>query len=138
MISPGVGKRPVAFLENASRPSTRISNTPPRDRRRLTSAEGCCLRMMSPASRARGSYPHIPQYSISTFMTVSEALHRLIAFDSNRPGLTRRKFVIGHPWPQSLFRSFPRKRESRAARTDPGFLPSRGRAGSVFASSLAR
>ena len=47
-ISSLVGKRPVAFFENANRPSTRISNTPPLDRRRLTCAEGRSLRSVSP------------------------------------------------------------------------------------------
>jgi hypothetical protein len=54
-ISSGVGKRPVAFFENASRPSTLISKTPPLDRRRFNCADGCCLRMRSRAARARGS-----------------------------------------------------------------------------------
>jgi len=50
-----VGKRPVAFFENASRPSTRISKTPPPDRRRPICAEGRSLRICSRTSRARGS-----------------------------------------------------------------------------------
>jgi hypothetical protein len=54
-ISSLVGKRPAAFFENASRPSTRISKTPPLDRRRLNCAEGCSLVISFPASRARGS-----------------------------------------------------------------------------------
>ena len=54
-ISSLVGKRPVAFFEYANRPSTRISNTPPPDRRRLNCAEGCSLTINFPASRARGS-----------------------------------------------------------------------------------
>jgi hypothetical protein len=54
-ISSLLGKRPVAFFENASRPSTRTSNTPPLDRRRFICAEGRSLRIISPASRARGS-----------------------------------------------------------------------------------
>jgi hypothetical protein len=54
-ISSLVGKRAVAFFENASQPSIRISNTPPPDRRRLICAEGRSLRIRSCASRARGS-----------------------------------------------------------------------------------
>jgi hypothetical protein len=54
-ISSLVGKRPVAFFENARRPSTRISKTPPLDRRRLTCAEGRSLTISFSASRARGS-----------------------------------------------------------------------------------
>jgi hypothetical protein len=54
-ISSLVGKRPVAFFEYANRASTRISKTPPLDRRRLNCAEGCSLAISSPASRARGS-----------------------------------------------------------------------------------
>jgi hypothetical protein len=54
-ISSLAGKRPVAFFENARRPSTRISKTPPLDRRRLICAVGCSLAISSPASRARGS-----------------------------------------------------------------------------------
>jgi hypothetical protein len=50
-----VGKRPVAFFENANRPSTRISKTPPLDRRRFICAEGRSLRISFSASRARGS-----------------------------------------------------------------------------------
>src|SRR5262249_16912176 len=50
-----VGTRPAAFFETASRPSALISNTPPPDRRRLTSAEGRSLRNKSRAARARGS-----------------------------------------------------------------------------------
>jgi hypothetical protein len=54
-ISSLVGKRPVAFFENAKRPSTRISKTPPLDRRRFICAEGRSLVISFPASRARGS-----------------------------------------------------------------------------------
>ena len=50
-----VGKRPVAFFENASRSSTRISKTPPLDRRKLVCAEGRSFMISFPASRARGS-----------------------------------------------------------------------------------
>ena len=54
-ISSLVGKRPLAFFEYANRPSTRISKTPPLDRRRLACAEGCSLAISFSASRARGS-----------------------------------------------------------------------------------
>jgi len=50
-----VGKRPAAFFEKQSAPSTVTSNTPPFDRRKLTSADGAFERMMSRAARARGS-----------------------------------------------------------------------------------
>src|SRR5580700_13459 len=54
-ISSPVGKRPVAFFEYDNRPSTRISKTPPLDRRRLNCAEGRSLVISFSASRARGS-----------------------------------------------------------------------------------
>jgi hypothetical protein len=54
-ISASVGNRPSAFLEQAVRPSTRISKMPPPDRFRVTSASGLTLRMRFAASRARGS-----------------------------------------------------------------------------------
>jgi hypothetical protein len=53
--SSSVGKRPAAFLEKRSTPSTVTSNTPPLDLRKFTSADGAFERMMSRAARARGS-----------------------------------------------------------------------------------
>jgi hypothetical protein len=42
-----------------------ISKTPPPVRRRPTLAAGWVFKIRSRAAIARGSYPHIPQYSIS-------------------------------------------------------------------------
>ena len=55
MISASVGKRPIVCLEKAIRPSTRISKTPPPERRRVTCASGRAFRMRVAAARARGS-----------------------------------------------------------------------------------
>jgi len=71
--SASAGNRPVAFFEYPSRPSTVISNTPPPLRLNVTAAALCAPRIRSRAARARGSYPHMPQYSISTFMMTSYA-----------------------------------------------------------------
>jgi hypothetical protein len=54
-ISSSVGNRPSAFFEKRSAPSTVISNTPPLERRSVTSAEGARSRITSRAARARGS-----------------------------------------------------------------------------------
>jgi len=64
--SSSVGNRPVAFFEKANLPFTVISKTPPPDLRSWISAEGIVVSIISRTLRARGSYPHIPQYSIST------------------------------------------------------------------------
>ena len=53
-ISASVGKRPVAFFENLSTPSTAISNTPPLPRTISTSAFASS-RSLAPARRAFGS-----------------------------------------------------------------------------------
>ena len=50
-----VGKRPVAFFEKRSLPSTVISKAPPRLLRRTTVAAGVFAKIMSRAARARGS-----------------------------------------------------------------------------------
>jgi hypothetical protein len=55
----------VAFFDQAKRPSTVISKTPPPVFFRLTLADGCLFTIWFRAAIARGSYPHIPQYSIS-------------------------------------------------------------------------
>ena len=55
VTSCSVGKRPVAFLEKASLPSTVISKTPPPDLRSPTVAVGLVFRIRSRAATARGS-----------------------------------------------------------------------------------
>src|SRR5262245_5841833 len=52
-------------------PFTVISKTPPPDLRSWISAEGIVVSIISRTLRARGSYPHIPQYSISTCISFS-------------------------------------------------------------------
>jgi hypothetical protein len=49
------GKRPVAFLEKPSLPSTLISNTPPPDLSSVTCASGWAFMIRSRTPRARGS-----------------------------------------------------------------------------------
>ena len=53
--SPSVGKSPVAFLEKARRPSTRISKTPPPDFFSVTAAPGLAFWIAFCAARARPS-----------------------------------------------------------------------------------
>jgi len=112
------GKRPIAFFEKKSRPSILISKTPPTDRRRLTCAEGRRLRNNSRAARARGSWPHRPQYSISIFMKVTSRIRFITPYQEKfaRPGFYKCRGVPGHLIPASkLAQPWPGPSAQRAA-----------------------